>query len=507
MTFAKLIEKISDEYSIELLSQGEDTEIQDVALIDSRHEPANRSTLYFGYDKQLKHAGSVPSQCIVARTDPAAPPLSTGGNIALVTEDSLFPIFNDAKALIEATRKGIFEELTALADKTHSIEAVIDAASVRLGNSLLFCDMNFKIIAASSSVPVLDPLWIENTKQGYCCYEFISEVKKLKSIRNASQTTAAIEVTCNKSPYRKLSCKVFHNQTQIGFLLLIEGENNVLPSHFEMLSTTSHVISYTISYYTWDLFEKNSLYHKLLYDMLIGAPSKDLMPRLAELQFPAKMLVLFIRPARYPGQPYLKNMICKKLKIQIPGTHVTYHKNGIVAVIPLKEDRDIEIELLEQLKYFSQKEHLRIGISHSFSSIENFVSHYEQAHAALELGHKRNPKELVFLYQNYQIFDLLSEVKNPDKIRRFCHPALAVLNQYDHENNSQLYKTLCVFLEKGCNIKLTSESLYIHRNSLVYRLNRITEISRVDLSDINTRFLLRLSFLIDRYHELKKSLE
>ncbi len=506
MKFAKLVEKISEEYSIDILSQGEDSEIQDVALIDNKHDNTIRNTLYFGYDKQLKNAVSVPSQCIIARTDPAALPLSIEGNIALVKEDSLFTIFNDAKTLIETTRKGIFEELTALADKTHSIEAVIDAASVRLGNSLLFCDMNFKIIAASASFPVLDPLWIENTKQGYCCYEFISEVKELKSIRNASQTTAAIEVTCTKSPYRKLSSKVFHNQTQIGFLLMIEGENNFLPSHFEMLSTISHVISYTISYYASNLFEKNSPYHELLYNMLIGAPSKDIMPRLAELQFPAKMLVLFIRPARYPGQPYLKNFICKNLKIQIPGTHVTYHKNGIAAVIPLKEDTETGSEVPELLKYFSKKEHVRIGISNSFSCIENFVSHYEQAYAALELGHRINPEELVYLYQNYQIYDLFSEVQNPDKLGRYCHPALSMLNQYDQENSSQLYQTLFVYIEKGCNIKLTSQCLYIHRNSLVYRLNRITEICRVDLSDINTLFLLRLSFLIDRYNGLNKSL-
>lgn len=500
MTFTKLVEKISKEYSIDILSQGDDLEIQDVALIDNKHDNTITNTLYFGYDKQIINAGSVPSQCIIARTDPAAPPLSSAGNIALVTEDSLFTIFNDAKTLIETTRKGIFEELTALADKTHSIEAVIDAASVRIGNSLLFCDMNFKIIANSTSVPVLDPLWIENIKQGYCCYEFISEVKELKSIRNASQTTAAVEVTCTKSPYRKLSSKVFHNQTQIGFLLMIEGENNLLPYHYEMLSTISHVISYTITYYTSGLSEKNSLYHELLYDMLIGAPSRDIMPRLAELQFPDKMLVLFIRPAKCPEQPYFKNFICKNLKIQIPGTHVTYHKNGIVAVIPLKEDTEMD------LIYFSKKEHIRIGISYAFSCIENFVSQFEQAHAALELGHKLNPEELVYLYQNYQIYDLFSEVKNPDRLGRFCHPALAVLSQYDYENSSQLYKTLWVYLDKGCNIKLTSESLYIHRNSLVYRLNRISELCRIDLSDINTLFLLRLSFLIDRYNEITKSL-
>ncbi|GMQ64207.1 PucR family transcriptional regulator [Vallitalea maricola] len=508
MTFTKLVDRMSEEYSIDILSKGEDLEIQDVALIDNKHENTIKSTLYFGYDKQLRNRVSVPSQCIIARTNCTTPPLSTVGNVALVSEDSLFTIFNDAKTLIETTRrKGIFEELTALADKTHNIDTVIDAASVMLGNSLLFCDMNFKIIASSTSIPVVDPLWKDNIKQGYCCYEFISQIKELKTIRNTSETTAAVEVTCTKSPYRKLSSKVFHNRIQIGFLLMIEGENNFLPSHFEMLSTISHVISYTIDYYTPDLFEGNSLFHDLLYDMLIGAPSKDIMPKLTKLHFPSKMLVLFIRPTRYLGRQYLKNFICKNLKARIPGTHVTYHKNGIVAVIPLKEDAETDQELLKILKDFSKKEHIRIGVSNSFTSIENFVSYYEQAYAALELGQKLKPEELVCRYLNYQVFDLFSEVKNPDRLGRFCHPALAILRQYDHKNSSQLYKTLCIFIDKGCSIKLASESLYIHRNSLVYRLNRITEICRIDLSDTHTLFLLRLSFLIDRYNELNSSIE
>jgi hypothetical protein len=508
MTFKKLVEKISEEYTIDILSLDEDLEIQDVALIDNKHDSRQKHTLYFGYDIQLENAVSFPAQCVIARTKPDSPPLSVTGNAALVTPDSLFTIFNDVKTLIETTRsKGIFEELTALSNETHSIETVIDAASVRLGNSLLFCDMNFKVIASSTTIPVRDPLWVENIRQGYCCYEFICEVKELMAVKNASPTTTAIEVTCPQSPHRKLSSKVFHNQTQIGFLLMIEGENPVLPTHFEMLSTISHVISYTIAYYTPYLFEENSGYHELLYDMLIGTPYKNIMPKLKKLHFPSKMLVLFIRSTRYMGQQYLTNFTYKNLKVKIPGTHATYHNKGIVAVIPLKRSFGIEQELRNVLKKLCEAEHLRMGVSNSFTSMEHFVNYYNQAHAALELGQKLKAEELVCCYQNYQIFDLFTEIKNPEQLGRFCHPALGLLRQYDHKNGSQLYKTLCVFIDKGCNIKLTSESLYIHRNSLVYRLNRIHEICQIDFSDINTLFLLRLSFLIDRYNELNTCTE
>lgn len=508
MKFTKLIEKISNEYEISIVSLKEDLEIRDVMLLDYKHCNAQKHTLYFGYDTQLEQTKELPAQCVIAHANLATNDFTATGNVATVSYENLFPLFNAVRTLVETTRsKGIFDELTALSDATHSIDTLIDAASVRLGNSLLFCDMNFKVIASSTTIPVCDPLWIENIKQGYCSYEFISEVKELTVVKYAAPTTTSIEVSCQRSPYRKLSCKVFNNQRQIGFLLMIESETPILPSHFELLSTVSHVISYTISYYAPYLFEENNSYNELLYDMLIGTPYKNIMPRLKELSFPSQMLVLFIRSTIYMGQEHLTTFTHKLLKEIIPGTLATYHNKGIVAIIPLKNSLVVEEELLTLLKNFSQTEHLRIGISNSFSNIEHFVNYYQQAHSALEMGQKLKTKDLVCQYQDYQIFDLFTEIKNQEQLGRFCHPALGLLRHYDYKNGSQLYKTLCVFIDKGCNIKLTSESLFIHRNSLVYRLNRINEICHIDFTDMNTLFLLRLSFLIDRYNELNTNAE
>ena len=501
MTFDTLIEKLSIEHNIELLSCKDTTDLQDVSFIDCRHQPGQIETLYFGYDKQLENLYSLPHNCILSKMNESL--LEKGRNMALVPEEDLIGVFNDAKMLIKAnSERGIFEELTAVAEKTRSIEAVIDAASIRLENALIFCDRNFKIIASSTTYPVTDSVWLDNTKHGYCSYEFINGVRELKPVKNASLTTASIDVTCSLSPYRKLSSKVFHNQTQVGFILMLEGEKQISPLHSDMLSVISHVISYVIAFYLPNLFEDKSPYHEVLFDMLIGAPSKEISPRLKELSFPAEMLVLFIRSTRYLGSAYLKDTISKLLTESIPGTHMTYIDKGIAAVIPCNDDPQKADGLDGIIRDLSKSRHLRIGISNAFRNIEYFSSYYMQAHSALELGQKLNSGQLVCHYCNYQIFDLFSETKHPEALGRFCHPALTVLRQNDQENNSELYKTLCVFIENSCSIKLTAESLFIHRNSLAYRLNRIVELCHLDFADTNTLFLLRLSFLIDRYNGL-----
>ncbi|HEX3078600.1 MAG TPA: helix-turn-helix domain-containing protein [Lachnospiraceae bacterium] len=499
MTFREIVDRLSKDYNIELLSCPNTIDLQDVSLIDCRVNSPLKSTLYFGYDKQIKNLNSLPHHCILAKTSNTI--IEQGKNIAFVPEESLFTVFNDVKMMLKTSAgKGIFEELTAIADQTHNIDAVIDAAAVHLQNALIFCDRDFKIITSSTTYPVTDAIWTDNAKQGYCSYEFINEVKELESIKNASFTTASFEVSCPLSPHRKLSSKVFHNQTQVGFLLMLEGEKQILPSHFEMLSIISHVISYTIAFYLPNLFEGKSPYHEVLYDMLIGAPSKDISARLKELTFPNEMLVLFIRSTRYIGPSYMRDSIGKLFKERLPGTHNTYIDKGIVALIPFTDNDKNVTDLNQVCKDLSESQHLRIGISNSFRNIEYFGNYYAQAHAAFELGQKLNPEQLICHYSNYQIFDLFSETKHPESLGRFCHPALAILRQNDLDCHSELYKTLCIYIENGCSIKHTSEALFIHRNSLVYRLNRIVELCHLDFTNTNTLFLLRLSFLIDRYN-------
>ncbi len=505
MTFKELLEILSIDYPIEVVSSDSCLHIKDIALIDNNHIQDNKATLYFGYDKQINDNTTLPHHCILARTKQTPPSLKGNCNYAFVEEHSLFTIFNEVKNLIQTkNNKAIsLTDLTQIAHDTRSIDTLIDNASLRIGNSLLFCDMNYKIIAHSTTIPIVDPLWESNIKQGFCSYEFINEVKQMNLIRTASPTAAkAVEVTCTKSPHRKLSCKVFHNKIQIGFLLLIEGEQMIQPYHHDMLGEISRIISNAIACYMPDLIEEINLPQQLLYDFLIGAPSKDILPRLANILFPPVMAVLFIKPTQFLGRNHLNKYTYSNLKTLIPETIATYHQNGIVAIIPY--DYTHNNTHLENLLAFASTEFVRIGISNPFSTIDKFVSHFNQSFTALEHGLRLSSEELICNYSDYQIFDLFSEIKQPESLGRFCHPALETLRQYDYKNGTDLYETLGMYLKHKKCIKDTSSALFIHRNSLVYRLNRIAEICQIDLDDLNTGFLLHLSFQIDFYNNLSK---
>jgi purine catabolism regulator len=70
---------------------------------------------------------------------------------------------------------------------------------------------------------------------------------------------------------------------------------------------------------------------------------------------------------------------------------------------------------------------------------------------------------------------------------------LGTLLEYDSAHDTELVPTLEAFFAHHGNVSQTAEALYLHRNSLMYRLDRAGEISGLNLDDVDDRFSLQLA--------------
>ena len=254
MLFSQIVAGIQDRLPLRLVSVRDSCDIQDVALLDGQQREFSNHILYFGYSEQLRSA--VPAHCILAEgTQPL--PAAGGGDLACTDPQALFAVFNLAKSLLASrARRSLYAELVKRSDETRDLDAVLNGASMILGNYVLFSDTNFKVISHSTAIPLVDALWKENIDRGFCSYDFISAVRRLEAVRTAAYTTDAIEVSCPESPCRKLSSKVFLDGSQVGFVLMIEGETAITPAHLDAMSDISQAVSYTLAHYQPYLLQK-----------------------------------------------------------------------------------------------------------------------------------------------------------------------------------------------------------------------------------------------------------
>lgn len=119
---------------------------------------------------------------------------------------------------------------------------------------------------------------------------------------------------------------------------------------------------------------------------------------------------------------------------------------------------------------------------------------YQEALQVIELKDLYK-EELANIFQFHQL-GLFQFVKLLKNIRTDEHPAIKILEDYDKENKTNLLKTLEVFIQNDSNVSDTAKQLYIHTNTLGYRLKRITEIADFDLKNVHEKMAIYLDLKI-----------
>ncbi len=78
------------------------------------------------------------------------------------------------------------------------------------------------------------------------------------------------------------------------------------------------------------------------------------------------------------------------------------------------------------------------------------------------------------------------------------HPFVETLKAYDRKHRADLFHTAIVFIRNNCNYVETAKELFIHRSSLIYRIGRIEELTGLDFTNYEDRFLLELFDFLEK---------
>ena len=156
-----------------------------------------------------------------------------------------------------------------------------------------------------------------------------------------------------------------------------------------------------------------------------------------------------------------------------------------------------ETPLLSELwKMLPQEEYL-CGISLPFSDANGMQRAGNQAALALLYGNQ-TPPSVSHCIDHAFVYFLNKLAGDKSFGTELLHPGLMRLRRYDERHGTDFYNTLYQYLLAERNVVATAKALFIHRNSMIYRLQRIHQLLDVNLDDPNMRLYLLLSYQIDR---------
>ncbi|WP_198286495.1 MULTISPECIES: PucR family transcriptional regulator [Bacillus] len=137
---------------------------------------------------------------------------------------------------------------------------------------------------------------------------------------------------------------------------------------------------------------------------------------------------------------------------------------------------------------------LVIGISKEKHDILKIPEGFEEANKAIRLGLKDHllAKSKIFEFCKFEVDSLLSSIQD-NALAQFVESTLSPIIQYDKDNNGELVKTLEIYLFSRGKMEDTSRALFVHRNTVKFRLAKIEELLSIDLRDGEVHFRLQLS--------------
>ncbi|MDY0395496.1 helix-turn-helix domain-containing protein [Virgibacillus halophilus] len=122
---------------------------------------------------------------------------------------------------------------------------------------------------------------------------------------------------------------------------------------------------------------------------------------------------------------------------------------------------------------------------------------FTQAEHAFKLGKEMTNSYAITFYEDLGVYRLLGELIGNEGLLDFFHDTVGKLIKYDESHNLKLVETLMAYFKHNENLKETSGSLFIHVNTLKYRIQKIASLTGYSLNDTEGKMMLYLGLKIN----------
>ncbi len=139
---------------------------------------------------------------------------------------------------------------------------------------------------------------------------------------------------------------------------------------------------------------------------------------------------------------------------------------------------------------------IRLGIGSVATNIRDIAKSYKEARIALEVGKVFDEEKNIINYDNLGIARLIYQL--PTTLCELFLSEIFKKESIDSLDQETLY-TIQKFFENNLNVSETSRQLYVHRNTLVYRLDKVRKITGLDLRIFDHAIVFKVALMVKKY--------
>ncbi len=280
-----------------------------------------------------------------------------------------------------------------------------------------------------------------------------------------------------------------------GYTVFVEGEDKVADKMSKLLSISLGNIKNLYD----EKYDKGSFIKNIILDNIL--PS-DIYIKSKELHFNAEevrivFLIKFYGKSDMMPFEMLQNMFPDKSKDYV----ISVGEHDIVLVKDIKQGTDIkDIEKIAtniadtlSAEFYTK---VAIGISTIVDNIKDLARAYKEAQVALDVGRVFETEKNIISYENLGIGRLIYQL--PTTLCEMFLQEVFKKGSLDSLDRETLM-TIQSFFENNLNVSETSRKLFVHRNTLVYRLEKIRKLTGLDLREFEHAITFKVALMVKKY--------
>lgn len=409
-------------------------------------------------------------------------------------------IYKEITSLLEENKKLMFytARLFKLLFRCKSLQEIIDKSYQILDNPLVIKDLALDVIAYSESPKLNDQVRAFLTSDFVEYYDTAYVEFRDKRQFEKVYLSATPVYVCSEKDYPFIIANVIVDKKIVAYITVVEYQKTFSEFDYAFIQVISNIISLGIKRNELVLSKSKLPYESLIEDILgknIQNP-KVIREKIEIITGVIKeysnMYIMTIRQTDFENTiiEYIKKCIEKFFNI---GQPIMYDGNIVIIINHDKDDGYVENNI-RKLQNFLSSNKMYAGVSYCFHNIKNIRKYYDQSLEAIELGLQLKKEERIFFYEDYAVFHMFDLCSKKESLMKLCHPALLCLLEHDRKNKTSLTNDLYVYLNSGQTLVESAQSLHISRRTIADRINKIKQVTGINLGDQNQVFSILISF-------------
>lgn len=412
---------------------------------------------------------------------------------------SVYEILNETLSVFQIHRD-FEQELNDILSCGGSLNELCEAGCRFFNNPLYVHDNLFTILALpryeegmlnfeknQESGEMHIPLWLVND------FKFDEDYQKTLEMHEAA--------IWGKDQYphnfRSLYVNIWDGDYYFGRVLINEIDTALKPGQ---ATAAEAFATYVLRILKRDIATKNSYYRdysELIRNLLLSRPyEKSQLSRFLETlswKESDRFIVLLFESQDKSISIRSDSALRNRLASLLNSSFSFFHEQRLCVIVNIAVSNLRKAILHQYIAPLVRDSYMYCGISSLVYGVHSLSTAYRQAEAALYYLRGEEGRWLN-TFENSALDYLRDSTKMDIPHENFIPDNLSRIRLMDKENGTQFYKTLKYYIVNERDIPKTAAALFVHRTTLVYRLERMKEMLAMNLDDPDVRLYLLLSF-------------